>query len=72
MWDHVDEETGAEQEKKLESVYWRSMIERQTLTESEQPFRDSYTYNQRSKQEECPSPPKGDDGPSVTASDHGW
>ena len=28
MWDDVDEETGAEREKELGSVYWKSMIER--------------------------------------------
>ena len=28
MWDDVDEETGAEREKELASVYWKSMIAR--------------------------------------------
>jgi len=28
MWDEVDEETGAQRERELKSIYWRSMIER--------------------------------------------
>ena len=41
MWDEVDEETGAAREEELKSIYWKSMISRQSTTARFMGTRDS-------------------------------